>query len=89
MANPVFKLEFLSPQKGKDRPFSPKARIGVESFTQDSADGTPFVSNGATSYTEFKTAVDGLLKELKSIRKDGKRRFADHEKDSMKSKKKK
>lgn len=85
---PSFELEFLAPRKHKDRPFSPRARIAIKNFTQDTADGSPIVAAGSTSFKRFDEAVDGLIKELKSIRRRAKRRFEEHETRSAKSKKK-
>jgi hypothetical protein len=88
MAKPVFGLHFLAPRKHKDRPFSPRARVAVESFNQDSADGLPFVAAGATK-EEFDKAVEDLIKDLKQVRRRARRLFEDHEKVFAKSIRKK
>jgi hypothetical protein len=85
---PVFALHFVSPRKGKDRPFSPKARIAVKAFSQDTADGPPFIAAGA-SVKEIDDAIDALIKDLKRVRKDARRRFDEHEKVFAKTKRKK
>ena len=84
MPKSVFALHFVSPRRGKDRPFSPKARISVQVFTQDTADGAPFIAS-ETSFKELDRAVDGLIKDLKRVRKEARRRFEDHERDFAKS----
>jgi hypothetical protein len=84
MPKSVFALHFVSPRRGKDRPFSPKARISVQVFTQDTADGAPFIAS-ETSFKELDGAVDGLIKDLKRVRKEARRRFKDHDSDSVKS----
>ncbi len=86
MTKPAFELEFLAPRKGKDRPFSPKARIAVKAFAQDTPDALPIVASGV-SFKELDEAVDTLIQELKSIRRVAKRRFGDHKKNSAKAKK--
>ena len=82
----VFTLDFVSPRRTKDRPFSPKARIAVKAFTQDTADGLPFVASG-TSFQELKDGVNDLIKDLKRVRKEAKRRFERHQRDFPKRKK--
>jgi hypothetical protein len=84
MAKSVFALQFVSPRRAKDRPFSPKARISVQVFTQDTADGHPFIAS-ETSFEELYRAVDGLIKDLKRVRKEARRRFEDHENELAKS----
>jgi hypothetical protein len=86
MAKSVFTLDFVSPRRTKDRPFSPKARIAVKVFTQDTADGLPFVASG-TTFQELKDAVNYLIKDLKRAQKEAKRRFKRHERDVSKRKK--
>lgn len=81
MAKSVFALDFVSPRRTKDRPFSPKARIALKAFTQDTADGLPFVASG-TSFQELKDSVNDLIKDLKRVRKEAKRRFERHQRDS-------
>jgi hypothetical protein len=88
MAKPVFGLHFVAPRKNKDRPFSPRARVAVEAFSQDSAEGLPFVATGATK-KEFDDAVEALIKDLKKVRNEARRLFDDHEKVFPKSKRKK
>ncbi len=85
---PVFALHFVSPRKDKDRPFSPRARIAVKVFSQDMADGPPFIA-GAASIKELDDAIDSLIKDLKRVRKEARRRFDDHEKVFAKTKRKK
>ncbi len=87
MSNPAFELHFVSPRKSKDRPFSPNARIAVKTFTQDTAEGLPFVATGG-SFKELESAVDGLIKDLKRVRKEAKRQFEAHEKAFAKGKEK-
>jgi hypothetical protein len=88
MAKPVFSLDFVSPRKAKDRPFSPKARIAVKVFTQDTADGLPFIATGV-SFKELDGAVDALIKDLKRVRKEARRRFESYEEDFAKTNKRK
>jgi hypothetical protein len=80
MAKSVFALDFVSPRRSKDRPFSPKARIAVRAFTQDTADGLPFVASG-TSFQELKDGVNDLIKDLKRVRKEAKRLFEKYQRD--------
>jgi hypothetical protein len=83
MAKSVFALHFVSPRRAKDRPFTPKARISVRVFTQDTADGHPFIAS-ETSFKELDGAVDSLIKDLKRVRKEARRRFEDHERELVK-----
>jgi hypothetical protein len=88
MAKPVFGLHFVAPRKHKDRPFSPRATVAVETFGQDSADGLPFIAAGATK-EGFDEAVEALIKDLKRVRSKARRLFDDHEKVFAKSERKK
>jgi hypothetical protein len=88
MAKRVFALHFTAPRKDKDRPFRPNARIAVKNFLQDAADGLPFVAAGS-QFKKLDRAVDDLIKDLKRVRKEARRRFEDFDRQRRKRPKRK
>jgi hypothetical protein len=88
MAKRVFALHFTAPRKDKDRPFTPNARIAVKNFVQDTADGLPFIGAGAR-FEKLDRVVDDLIRDLKRIRKEARRRFEDFDNQRKKREKRK